>query len=244
MLKSIAIPAAAHHSLRDSNDNSPYYVASNSFDLEACGRRGSARVTARVAGYWSADVITLYVERRSYWSDASHDALWQVTMSHSSGGRLTAVDDTHYKAEHGYVGVDSDLIAEAYFGQALIGMATWGDELLNYTEALEHWYQVERAERKAAEEVTKAEYQAAKDADIPLGTAAAKMIVDEARRLLSTEHHPSVLIECYERGLETFFNAVASKQQFITWTYAGQRMSEENIIKQLAGMSHRTDIII
>lgn len=236
MLQSIALPQATVCSFHDSNDR-----ASNSFNLEAAGRAGSGRVNVRVAGYWSSEVITLYIRREINWYQDPDERSpeWKVTMSHSSGGRLTALDDKNHTAERGYVGVESDLIAEANFGHALIAAATFGDELLNYTEALEHWYQVERAERKVEEEAAKAEQQAKINDDLAIGVDGAKAILNASRAAV-TRYQP-ITYTVYERGYDTGRELVCSKGQFITWTYAGQRMSEENVIKTLAAASIRTN---
>lgn len=60
---SIPLPQNTLASFRDSNSDAPYNQPSLAFNLQAAGTAGSARITAKVHGFWSNDVITLRIER-------------------------------------------------------------------------------------------------------------------------------------------------------------------------------------
>lgn len=226
---------------RDSNDpNNDYRVSSNTFDLTAAGRDGRARVTAKVNGYWSTDVITLYVERANQWSSNDNEpAKWVCTMSHSSGGRLKELSDSYPAEYYNYTAVANDLDAEMNFGAALISLAQFGREILQHSDFMEETYQIQRAADRAERDAEEAA-KAAIEADLPLGLPAAKKLVAEARAAVTPSQN--VTIRCYPRGKDNFFTAACAKSQFITWTWSGQRLNEEAVIAKLAASSHRTTL--
>ena len=221
---------------RDSNDaNQDHRVSSNTFDLIAAGRRGSARVTAKVNGYWSSDVITLYIDRKGHY-DNSDASSWAVTMSHSSGGRLTTLSD-HYPSPH-YVAVASDLDAEMNFGEALISLSHFGREILQYTDVMEEAYQAQRQFDDAKYEAEKVAKQALIDADAPLGVPAAKKLVAEARAAVLP--YQTVGIHLYTRGSDIVGELYVKKTARMTWYWGGVMMGEDAVIAKLAEMSCRT----
>lgn len=225
------------HAFRDSNDNRPYNENSEAFNLEACGRKERARISIRVNGYWSSDVITIYIERDSNWQDDTIE--WKATMTHSSGGRLTSNSDSY--TAPAYIALESDLDAEECFGRALIDGARVAREILTEHEVLEHWYQIAKAEKDAARMVEKAAQQAKIDADLAIGEQGAKVILNAARHAVTRNR--SITYTVYERGFDTGRELVCQKHSsFITWTYAGSRMSEENVIETLATASIRTNL--
>lgn len=230
----LTLPTCAVAQFRDSNSRAPYNEPSTTFDLTATGRHGSARITAKVNGYWSTDVITIYVER-----DHRYDskAEWRCTMSHSSGGRLTTPSD-NYPAEH-YTAVASDLEAESNFGAALIVLASFGASLSQHFDAMEEAYQAQRQLNDAKYEAEQAAKQALIDADAPLGLPAAKKLVAIARANL-TKFNDVASIHTFTRGSDSCFPVTAKKTARITWYFLGNMMGEESLIAKLAEMSHRT----
>jgi hypothetical protein len=241
-MNAIPLPTCAVATFRDSNDQTttPWYAASPHFDLNAAGRNGSARVTAKVAGYWSSDVITLYIERKIDWSTRSvapSPAVWTCTMSHSSGGRLTELSD-NYPAEH-YTAVADDLDAEMNFGAALISLSQFGRELANHFDTLEAAYQERHAELKAERDAEKAAKQAAVEADAPLGVPAAKKLVAVAKAQVQ-EYCNTEVIRAYVRGQDNFMTVSVAKTTRTTWYWSGTMIGEDALIAKLAEMSNRT----
>lgn len=235
---------SAVHSFRDSNDrNTNYYAPSTEFNLEQCGRDGRGRVSVRVAGYWSADVICLYVTREVRWSrDEELPAEWVVTMSHSSGGRLQELSK-HYTEEQGYRAAKSDLEAEQNFGYALMATAALGKEIQQQVECLEHWHQVERSERKAKEAAAKAEKQAKIQADAPLGAVAARELMNAATLVANRTGLP-VQLNVMKRGTDAYVQAEVgfTRGGSTAWSIHGHRTAKSEVLVYLSESSHRTGL--
>lgn len=97
--------------------------------IEQMGREGRGTITCKVPGYWTNTPISVEISR----VDVGH---WAATMTHSSGGR----DDKD---------VADDLIAEAYFGMALLEMSSFArDFLTKYEDNLETMYYAKLLEDK------------------------------------------------------------------------------------------------
>ena len=192
-------------------------------DVEAVGRRGSGRITAKVLGYWSSDVIYLYIDRRTNYSIGAEaeQPYWRFEMSHSSGGRdLGAEPDS--------------LVAEVNFAEALTHLAVWGRAAREALSAeLEAAYQREREEAKRQKE-------AAIAADTPLGENGAKALVSflegQARQQLWVEVKKSV----FYRGSEhPYFVSAKCSGDRVTFRSAGEIISRKALIVELAATSHR-----
>ena len=192
-------------------------------DVEAVGRCGSGRITAKVLGYWSSDVIYLYIDRRTNYSIGAEaeQPYWRFEMSHSSGGRdLGAEPDS--------------LVAEVNFAEALTHLAVWGRAAREALSAeLEAAYQREREEAKRQKE-------AAIAADTPLGENGAKALVSflegQARQQLWVEVKKSV----FHRGSEhPYFVSAKCSGDRVTFRSAGEIISRKALIVELAATSHR-----
>ena len=192
-------------------------------DVEALGRHGSGRVTVKVLGYWSSDVIYLYIDRRTNYSIGAEaeQPYWRFEMSHSSGGRdLGAEPDS--------------LVAEVNFAEALTHLAVWGRAAREALSAeLEAAYQREREEAKRQKE-------AAIAADTPLGENGAKALVSflegQARQQLWVEVKKSV----FYRGSEhPYFVSAKCSGDRVTFRSAGEIISRKALIVELAATSHR-----
>lgn len=240
-MNTINFPSCPVATFRDSNDHTtPWCAASPHFDVIAAGRNGGARITAKVAGYWSTDVITLYIDRKVNWSARSvapSPAEWVCTMSHSSGGRLTELSD-NYPAEH-YTAVISDLDAEMNFGAALIAVAQFGRDIANHFPDMEAAYQERRAEDRAEYAAKEAAKQALIDADAPLGLPAAKRLVAVAKAQVQ-EYCNTEVIRAYVRGQDNFMTISVAKTSRTTWYWSGTMIGEDALIAKLAEMSCRT----
>jgi len=196
--------------------------AINEYSIEQIGRSGHGRITCKIDGYWSMDPITVYVDRKGWKPD---DAQWTVTLSHSSGGRDPKV-------------VACDMQASINFAEAMIQMATIGKCMLSlHEEALEKFYQDERAKLKAEFDAEKAALQAKVDADQAIGEAAAtgivaEMIVDATNNMRSAR-------QFYRRGMEQKIRVYAEKYSHTRFKMSGMAMSKKDIIAEIAKLSTR-----
>lgn len=163
-------------------------------ELANIGPRGRARVTVRIDGYWSSDPINLYVERKVDYRDEGKAPVWEITMSHSSGGRLASQDGKHYRTEDGYVAVADDLEAEANFGAALVAMAEFGRGLRACSAEFELAYQKAKREREEAR-------QKAIEADVPpTYQEALSFIHTTMAKLSDADLHAVVEVRMLRRG--------------------------------------------
>ena len=196
-------------------------------DVEALGRHGSGRVTVKVLGYWSSDVIYLYIDRRTNYSIGAEaeQPYWRFEMSHSSGGRdLGAEPDS--------------LVAEGNFAEALTQLAVWGRAAREALSAeLEAAYQREREEAKRQI----ANSLRLRAADTPLGENGAKALLAsleaEARQDLGTMRTTLV----FPRGLDETFSASAKCiGGQIKFYLSGTAVSRKSLAAKLAEASHRS----
>lgn len=238
MLKLLPIPTHACCRMRDSNDMSDRLQASKVFDLEAAGRRGRGRIDVHVDGYWS-DVIQVTIEREFFGSDK-----WSVSVSHSSGGRLTKQDDKHYPAPF-YKALECDLDAEECFGMALQAAVAIGRQLLASEAWLEGYYQEAVKERRKADAVAKAELEKAVLGDPALGEAGAKALVEKASELARTYRGREIYIKAIHRGSDgtrpDSFMLLCG--QNISFRWHGGVVSKKLVIEKLAAFSVRSHVI-
>lgn len=218
------LPAnTATATFRNDNDR-----AAIDLDLEALGRDGRGRITAKVAGYWSTDIMTLYISREYGWREDSVPE-WKFTMGHSSGGR----DEKE---------VADDLVAEMNFSCAMKQLVEWAQELRGkHAGFLEEAYQRQRAEDKVRRTEEAAAKEAKIAADKPLGENGAKglvaMLEGKARQQLWAEQIQLV----YKRGAETPQQISAKcNGGRVTFYSAGYLISRKALVDELAALSHRS----
>lgn len=202
-------------------------------DLEEIGRNGSGRVIVKVHGYWSSDIITLYINRRGSWDvpKGVEVTSWQFEMSHSSGGR-----DANEEP--------GSLRAEANFARAMLALSEWAQNARCVTfEALEAAYQRQRAEAKAEREAKELAHQQAidADADAPLGENLAKGVVafleGQARQAVWRE----IPYQVFRRGeAHPYTISATCKGERVTFRANGNVLSRKALIAELAASSHRT----
>lgn len=198
--------------------------------LEAIGRSGYYSIGFRPHGYWSTETIYLTIRR-----NFGHN--WEVSLSHSSGGRLATPDSERYPPEKGYVAVASDLEAEANFGKSLIYLAEIGKTLTQYIPQLEEFHREKVEEYRTQREMEQAAKAALVEGDTPLtGTQAAQLIKDAKAQALG---HKLVEIALYPRGGEHFDILERTSS---TWRYKGTRLHRDKILPLLLTMSHRSCI--
>ena len=204
------------------------YSEVGQLDINAIGREGCGRVTAKVKGYWSTDHISLRINRRAGgWT--STNPVWEFEMSHSSGGR-----DTNDEPD--------SLTAEANFGVAMITLSQWA---IVAREALvvdfEAAHQQRISEEKAAREAKAIAEQERFDADQPLGDIMARSIVNfitaQAQQRLWTEVSYLVL----RRGKDVGYQITAKcNGTRVSYRSEGDTISRKALIADLAASSHRT----
>lgn len=169
--------------------------------LEDIGRRSGSAIHVYVHGYWG-DVITIYVRRevdfaayravgRTAGSVEELPANWNITMSHSSGGRDTGE-------------VADDVEAEANFAQGLMAAVQHARMIRSQAAALEQFYQDQariNAEREAADKAAKEQAKAERAAkDEVLGEDAAAALIADVRA--ATNRRVANVIHAYALGEE------------------------------------------
>lgn len=184
----------------------------------------------KVVGYWSCGAITVYIERRTDWdlkSGKETGITWNVTMTHSSGGREPKE-------------VASDIEAETNFGMTLIAAAEFAKQLLAESDTLEHWHKVrEELVTKRHEEQVAAK-KARIDADPAIGHARAKGLIAEVESMNVT--FGQAIIMAYQRGDEQHHDLVCVQRGNNTWRLFGNRISKAQLIEHLENCSVRTHI--
>jgi hypothetical protein len=179
---------------------------------------GYLRATVSVKGYWSTDVISLYIQRT--WAN---DGQWNLTISHSSGGR-----DPKQVLE------DAD--AEENFGLALVAAAKYGREVMSQDLELEKIYQEGRRLAREAQAAAEAAQKALVEADAPLGAEKALRLLDD---LAKNGGH----IRMFTRGYEVPVPVSVSLGRQTRFYIKGMSVSKANVLGTLAGASHRSTMI-
>lgn len=209
--------------------------------LEDIGRRSGSALHVYVHGYWG-DVITIYVRRevdfaayravgRTAGSVEELPANWNITMSHSSGGRDTGE-------------VADDVEAEANFAQGLMAAVQHARLIRSQAAALEKFYQDQaciNAERDAAEKAAKEQAKAERvAADEALGEDGAATLVAHVRA--STNRRVSNIIYAYELGEEKpeAISVRAGRDGVVRFYIAGSPVSAQALGLKLAKYSKRT----
>jgi hypothetical protein len=237
-MKTIPMPVASVCNFRDGNDGATSWnIPSTEFSLEACGRNGYATIKVSVHGYCYIETITMRVERKKDWRSESA-AEWDVSLGHSSGGRMTTPDEKNYPYPR-YVAIADDLEAEAGFGVALITTAAFGREIMKYGVELEAFYQQRRVELNAEREAEKAAKLAAVAADEPLGAPGAAKMIQKASELGMWSERCIVV---YQRGAEHPAQIIVSRKQNTTYRFMGCVISRKKVIEELAQASARSHI--
>ena len=190
------------------------------YDLEDIGRNGYGSINCKIQGYWSSNPITLYINREG-WS--SKTPQWNVTMSHSSGGREPKE-------------VASDMEAAINFADAMRELAIIGrDLLLTYGDTLESFYQqqceVYRIQREAERDALAAKVEA----DPAMGVLVASDIVAQ----MAAGRMPSDMT-FYERGSDVRAVIVQVVIREKTRFFVNkQSVSKKAVIELLATLSAR-----
>lgn len=201
------------------------------FDLKEIGRKGSGTIKVKVLGYWSTDVITIYVNRDFVWQEKS--AKWVCSISHSSGGRDTKE-------------VASDLDASTNFGCALIKASNIGREILFDQDKLEAAYQERMAEIRAESERKEAEEQAALDADPAMTKKQATALLALASKVIAPNAKMCVrFIARGNLGPEEVFKITRGVNNR-SFYYQGVRVSYDAMVEILtkkASHTNATDVL-
>jgi hypothetical protein len=190
------------------------------FELESA-ISGHMRAGVKVYGYWSSDPITVYC-RRTYSSTATEN-LWEVEVSHSTGGR----DPKQ---------VESDTQAAKNFGAALIAAAEYAEQFITENaEKCEQVYQDNLARvRREAEEI-KIANQKAVDEDPRLGVPQAYAMVAELEE--------GKMVRMYPRG-SSYPKLVTCSKGFKTLFYVGgSRVARKDVLDTLVNASVRTEAV-
>lgn len=214
------------------HDKCRFYTYSDSpeaLNLNAAGYAGRMTVYVNANGYWS-DVIQIYLTRGTNWMVEESKAEWQVSISHSSGGRLCKPDVKHYP---GCVAIESDVDAEECLGHALIAAASFARELLRHQAELEAAYQLGVEERRAERETERRLKEAALANDPAMGIDQARLLVAKA---LCTSAHEVVII-AKERGCCAYKTIEVRIGRTTQFTVNGAVTSKAKVLALLAERS-------
>lgn len=190
-------------------------------------KSGWVRLEVSVVGYWSSDSITLRMTH-------SFEKSFRMELSHSSGGRDTAV-------------VKSDLVAEANFGAALVATAEYGQYLESRISEWEAIYQEERAKKQAEWDAEQAAKKAKIEADAALGQ---ELATEYANAIKSATSH---MVVVYKRGTDdkTYYGVErahgSDQRQYFSLNDDGlprNRLTRNEMIDVLKNSSNRTMLSI
>ena len=183
------------------------------FNLADIGYNGYGAIRTKVRGYWSQDVITLYVERQFGSKE------WDIRLSHSSGGRDPKV-------------VECDMEAEMNFAEAIKAVAEIGlDIKYNQIALLEENYQRRIQDDKEKMAAEKAALDAAFAADKAIGIALARYKLDTLGDYDT--------LKVFVRGTDKVRQFSVSHRIKKTFTLQGMRISKQEAIEELAKCSTR-----
>ncbi len=209
--------------------------------LEDIGRRGGHSLHVYCHGYWG-DVITLRVRRevdfaayravgRTAGAVEELPAKWEITLSHSSGGRDTGE-------------IADDVEAEAVFAQGILAAVQHARLIRSQTEQLEKFYLDQariRAEREAAEKAAADAAKAERVAkDEALGEDGAATLVAHVRA--STNRRVSNTIYAYLMGEDEAesISARAGRDGVVRFFVGGSVVSAQALAMKLRNYSKRT----
>ena len=183
------------------------------FNLADIGYNGYGAIRTKVRGYWSQDVITLYIDRKFGSKE------WDIRLSHSSGGRETTV-------------VECDMEAEINFAEAIKVVAKIGLDIKNNQIALlEENYQKRVQDDKEKMAAEKAALDAAVAADKAIGIAFARYKLDTMGDYDT--------LKVFVRGTDKVRQFSVSHRIKKTFTLQGMRISKQEAIEELAKCSTR-----
>lgn len=183
------------------------------FNLADIGYNGYGTIRTKVRGYWSQDVITLYIERQFGSKE------WGIRLNHSSGGRDSKE-------------VECDLEAEMNFAEAIKAVAEIGLDIKNNQIAfLKENYQKRVQDDKEKMAAEKAALDAAFAADKEIGIALARYKLDTLGDYGT--------LKAFVRGTDKVRQFSVSHRIKKTFTLQGMRISKQEAIKELAKCSTR-----
>lgn len=202
----------------------------STLDIEAAGRSGRKMIYVNVHGYWS-DVIQVYLTR-------DYRDGWQVSISHSSGGRLSKPDMKHYP---NCVAIESDIDAEERFGYSLVAATVLARELQKHAPILEEFYQARLKEDRAAREAQRAAHEEAVKNDPAMGEAAAKALLAKACK--SVVWNKPLSIYALTCGANDRYGVIVVSRM-TNWTYRINQVkaSKAEVIALLATCSQNSYI--
>jgi hypothetical protein len=183
------------------------------YDLYDIGRAGHGRIGCTIVGYWSHDPITLYIDRVSGYPGIAPK--WNVTVSHSSGGR-----DKQAEA--------CDMKAAINFADCMRELAIIGRDLpFCYGDTLESGYQTARAERKAEDAAALAAAVARVDADPEIGMLAAKTMLED---LIPTKGPGSKQRRFFMRGTDSAVTVTVKQREKTKFYLSGEPIARKDLI--------------
>jgi hypothetical protein len=127
------------------------------YTVEQIGRQDVRSINISVVGYWSRDVITVYMNRQLM-------SGWNFSISYSSGGRDPKVEP-------------DDCVAVRNFAEGLVRASLIVEEMRAQEQDLEYYYQQYRDELAKEAAAERAAQQTLIDADPALDAHKVKQII-------------------------------------------------------------------
>lgn len=200
--------------------------------VEHIGKNGRGRITVKVVGYWSADPITVYIDREFIYNS---NPQWKMTLSHSSGGRDTKVTD--------------DMTAGTNFANAMLALIDFSRNFFN--ENLEqfeqHYQQNLEVERKRREEEAQKK-QEKLSLDTLIGEKGATELltkmVEKFNGVTTSTYYAVVRANIRVRGDNTVHCVTFRNRDKATFKLNNVRHSKADMVKQIANYAEVIDVLV
>ena len=198
------------------------------YDIDAIARNGYGRITFKITGYWSNEMLTMYITEKYSFEGDNSNLYWDIEISPSSGGR----DPKELKC---------NLLAAENYAAAINAAVEIGFDFKAAEDRMTKIRELVRAEDAAYREDEKREIVNAIAADHPLGEDTAARLVEKKITELKVSRK-NVTIPFFTRG------AKDNRHIYLELTPKGRvgiydehgRMSKDTTIAFLAKCSHRT----
>jgi hypothetical protein len=208
------------------SDNTVFSIAQ--FDVNSIGRNyGQCSIPVSVKGYWSRDVINIYIRRNSFVETSDINELWKFEVSNSSGGR-----DTKEIAD--------DAQAIRNYGQAMIAVADLIDQLKLQVAEFEQQYQARIEQDRKEREIAQAELAKKAAADNCFTREGATALLEQ----LTAVNGKDVSIRLFNPGIDHACGVITCASRIKTKFYLNSSViSRRDLVELLMTKSIRSSIV-
>jgi hypothetical protein len=197
------------------------------FNINDIGHETYTSIRVKVKGYWSRDVITVYVSRLNFINASDVNSLWKFEVSNSSGGR-----DTNEVIE------DSE--AARNYGAAMIAVAELIDQLKLHVNEFEQRYQNSLELARKERELAQAELAKKAAADATFTREGATALLEQ----LIAVNGPDVSINLFNPGADHVSGIITVATRIKTKFYLNSSViSRRDLVELLMTKSVRSSIV-